>query len=423
MALNKGFWDELQKRGLINQATDAEATRKQLSEGPVTLYCGFDPTADSLHVGHLLPLILLRRYQISGHKAIALVGGATGLIGDPSGKADERGLNDPGIVKEWGLRFKNQIKRFLDFDGPNPAMIVNNIDWIEGLDVIHFLRDIGKNFSVPQMLARESVKMRLESGISFTEFSYMVLQAYDFLKLNELHDCVLQIGGSEQWGNITAGIDLVRRIRQKSVWGLTMPLLLRSDGKKMGKTEAGALWLDEKKTSGYQFYQYWLNVDDADAVKLLMYFTFIPVVEIHDLQNQHKNDPGKRMAQIRLAEELTTLVHGKDTLERAKKISHALFYGDIRALNEQEVHEAAQTIPSTNVSETGGINKDLTEIISMEGLSGSKRQAREDLKNGAILINGVKVTDSSKVLGSSDKLFGKFTFIRRGKKNYHVFIW
>ncbi|MCM3162810.1 tyrosine--tRNA ligase [Metabacillus litoralis] len=410
---------DLQFRGLVNQVTDEEGLAKALEEGEISLYSGFDPTADSLHIGHLLPVLTLRRFQLHGHHPIALVGGATGLIGDPSGKKAERTLNTSDIVQNWSDRIKGQLSRFLDFElDKNPAVIVNNFDWIGSLDVISFLRDVGKNFGINYMLAKDSVQTRIESGISFTEFSYMILQSYDFLKLYQNNNCKLQIGGSDQWGNITAGLELIRKSEEDSkAFGLTIPLVTKADGTKFGKTEGGAIWLDAEKTSPYEFYQFWINTDDRDVIKYIKYFTFLTQQEIEELENEVANAPEKRAAQKALAEEVTKMVHGEDSLKQAIKISQALFSGDIKELTSQEILEGFKDVPSTEMSseEIG-----LIDLLIEAKISPSKRQAREDLSNGAIYINGERVQDLTKVISDEDKIDGKFTVIRRGKKKYFL---
>ncbi|MFH0803715.1 MAG: tyrosine--tRNA ligase, partial [Candidatus Tagabacteria bacterium] len=331
---------DLENRGLLYQATDRDALKKRLSKEPITLYIGFDPTSDSLHIGHLLPVLGLRRFQMAGHIPIAVAGGGTGLIGDPSGKSSERTLNPEKIVDEWTGRVKKQLAQFLDFDSKkNPAKIVNNYDWLSKLKTIEFLRDIGKHFSVNNMISKDSVKSRLETGISYTEFSYMILQAYDFLKLYQDHNCEMQAGGSDQWGNITAGIDLIRKITGGQAYGLTFPLVIKSDETKFGKTETGTIWLDSKKTTAYQFYQFWINTDDKDVIKYIKYFTFLSEDEISDLEEKVKKEPRKREAQRILAKEITSLVHGKEAVVKSEKISQVLFYGNPKDLSEEEMEE------------------------------------------------------------------------------------
>lgn len=412
--------DDLKSRGLIYQNTDEEALRKRLDK-PTTLYCGFDPTADSLHIGSLLPILVLRRFQLAGHRPIALVGGGTGLIGDPSGKVNERTLNTKKTVEEWSLKIKAQLSQFLDFNKPeNPAILANNYDWLGSLQVIEFLRDIGKNFSVGTMLAKDSVESRMSRGISFTEFSYMILQSYDFMKLNELYDCELQIGGRDQWGNITAGTDLIRRMSVEEntpVHGLTIPLVTKSDGTKFGKTESGTIWLDAEKTSPYKFYQFWLNADDRDVVNYLKYFTFLPIEEILALEEEVTTQPEKRNAQRILAREVTELVHGREARKRAENISQALFTGGLENLSGAEVEEGFSDVPSIQVDDQ---DIQLVDLLVQVGAVSSKRQARESLESGAIYVNGIRHTDTSTVVAQLDKLDGKFLVIRRGKKNYFL---
>lgn len=412
--------DDLKNRGLIYQNTDEEALRKRLDK-PTTLYCGFDPTADSLHIGHLLPILVLRRFQLAGHHPIALVGGGTGLIGDPSGKANERTLNPKETVEEWSSKIKEQLSRFLDFNSKeNPATLANNYDWLGSLNVIEFLRDIGKNFSIGTMLAKDSVESRMSRGISFTEFSYMILQSYDFMKLNQLYDCELQVGGQDQWGNITSGTDLIRRVsvnEVKEVHGLTVPLVTKSDGTKFGKTEGGAVWLDAEKTSPYKFYQFWLNCDDRDVVKYLKYFTFLPIEEILALGEEVETQPEKRNAQRVLAREMTELVHGREARERAENISQALFTGGLENLCAQEVEEGFSDVPSTTINDQ---TIQLVDLLIQVGAVASKRQARESIESGAIYLNGVRHTETASVISELNKLDDQYLIIRRGKKNYFL---
>jgi tyrosyl-tRNA synthetase len=411
--------NDLQFRGLVNQITDEEGLTKVLEEEKIKLYGGFDPTADSLHIGHLLPVLTLKRFQLHGHHPIALVGGATGLIGDPSGKKAERTLNTADIVQDWSDRIKGQLSRFLDFEAAeNPAMVANNYDWIGSLDVISFLRDVGKNFGINYMLAKDSVKTRIESGISFTEFSYMILQSFDFLKLYQNNECKLQIGGSDQWGNITSGLELIRKSEENAkAYGLTIPLVTKADGTKFGKTEGGAIWLDREKTSPYEFYQFWINTDDRDVIKYLKYFTFLSRAEIEQFEQEVIKAPEKRIAQKALAEEVTKMVHGEGALEQAIKISAALFSGDIKQLTGHEILEGFKDVPSTKIEEAE-IN--LIDLLIEAKIAPSKRQAREDITNGAIYINGDRVQELDKVISNEDKIDGQFTVVRRGKKKYFL---
>ncbi|BDG46137.1 MULTISPECIES: tyrosine--tRNA ligase [Parageobacillus] len=410
---------ELEWRGLINQVTDREGLQKLLNEEKVTLYSGFDPTADSLHIGHLLPILTLRRFQLAGHRPIALVGGATGLIGDPSGKKSERTLNPKETVQQWSERIKEQLSRFLDFDAKdNPAKIANNYDWIGSLDVISFLRDVGKHFGINYMLAKESVQSRIETGISFTEFSYMILQSLDFLKLYQTEQCRLQVGGSDQWGNITAGLELIRKTEgDAKAFGLTVPLVTKADGTKFGKTESGAVWLDKEKTSPYEFYQFWINTDDRDVIKYLKYFTFLSKEEIEELEKQLQKAPEQRAAQKALAEEMTKLVHGEDALKQAVRISEALFSGSVSQLTGEEIEQGFKDVPSF---EYEGEEVPLVELLVMAKIVPSKRQAREDIANGAIYINGERVQDINATITKANRIEGRFTIIRRGKKKYYL---
>ncbi|MGC4376074.1 tyrosine--tRNA ligase [Fictibacillus sp. Mic-4] len=411
---------ELESRGLINQITDREGLEKQLNEGKVTFYCGFDPTADSLHIGHLLVITTMRRMQQAGHQPIALVGGGTGLIGDPSGKKSERTLNEQHVVEQWSDRIKDQLSRFLDFEAKdNPAVIANNYDWIGKLNVISFLRDIGKNFPLNYMLAKESVESRLEAGISFTEFSYMILQSYDFLQLYQQKGCKLQIGGSDQWGNITAGMELIRKTgEEEKAFGLTIPLVTKSDGTKFGKTEGGTIWLDAEKTTPYEFYQFWINTDDRDVVKFLKYFTFLSDEKISELEEKVKSEPENRAAQKMLAEEVTKLVHGEEALKQALKITEALFSGQLSDLTAAEIEQGFKDVPSFTMETKEEIG--LVDLLVASKVSPSKRQAREDISNGAIYINGERCQDLNKAIGAEDRIEDRFVIIRRGKKKYFL---
>jgi tyrosyl-tRNA synthetase len=411
---------DLEFRGLINQQTDAEGLKELLEKEMVKLYCGFDPTADSLHIGHMLPILILRRFQQAGHQPIALVGGGTGLIGDPSGKKAERQLNEKETVAMFSQRIKEQLSRFLDFEKENnPAIIANNYDWIGSLDVITFLRDIGKNFGLNYMLAKDSVASRLETGISFTEFSYMILQSYDFLNLYQTYGCKLQVGGSDQWGNITAGLELIRKTEEDAkAFGLTVPLVTKADGTKFGKTEGGAVWLDPEKTTPYEFYQFWINTDDRDVVKYLKYFTFLSHEEINELEKQTLEAPEKREAQKALAAEMTKLVHGEEALQQAIKISQALFSGSVAELTAAEIKQGFKDVPS--FTHEGEDEVGLIDLLVNSKISPSKRQAREDIANGAIYVNGERTQDVNRVLTKEDRIEGQFTIIRRGKKKYYL---
>lgn len=420
--MGQDILNELEKRGLIQQTTDREGLAQHLKEQQVSLYCGFDPTADSLHIGHLLPVTMLKRFQDSGHKPIALIGGGTGMIGDPSGRSTERSLNETEVVMGFARSLENQLAKLLKFDeGDNAAVARNNYDWLHNMSIIDFLRDIGKHFSINYMLAKDSVSTRIEQGITFTEFSYMLMQSYDYLKLNEEENVSLQLGGSDQWGNITAGMELIRRKRdieageEVNVFGLTVPLITKADGTKFGKTAGGAVWLDPEKTSPYEFYQFWLNTDDRDAVKFLKYFTFLPVEEIEAIEQRFNEDPGKREAQKRLAEEMTKFVHDEAALEQAIKISESLFSGDLKQLSAHDISTGFKDVPTYEI-DNGEVG--LVDLLVQAGISPSKRQAREDITNGAIYVNGERNQDVQHVLNTDDRIEDKYTIIRRGKKKY-----
>ena len=414
---------DLQSRGLIAQTTDAEALDALLNEQKIALYCGFDPTADSLHIGHLLPVLALRRFQLAGHTPVALVGGATGMIGDPSFKAAERSLNNLETVQQWVHSIRGQLEPFLSFEGDNAAIMANNYDWFGGMGCLDFLRDIGKHFSVNAMLAKESVKQRIERddvGISFTEFAYALLQGYDFAELNKRHGVMLQIGGSDQWGNITWGIDATRRLNQQSVFGLTLPLVTKSDGTKFGKTEGGAVWLNAKKTSPYQFYQFWLKVADADVYKFLKYFTFLSVEEIDAIEAADQASGTKPEAQRILAEEMTRLIHGEAALEAAQRISASLFAEDQSNLTETDFEQLAlDGLPAFEVS--GELN--IVQALVQSGLAKSNNEARGFVSQGAAVVNGAKVGSDAYVLADADKRFGTYTIVRRGKRNHALLVW
>ncbi|TMW71742.1 tyrosine--tRNA ligase [Alteribacter natronophilus] len=411
--------NDLKFRGLLNQATDEPGLTELLENERISLYCGFDPTGDSLHIGHLITVITLRRFQLAGHRPLPLVGGATGLIGDPSGKNAERSLNEQSVVEGFSEKIKSQLQRFLDFDGENGAKLQNNYDWISGMTVIDFLRDVGKNFGLNYMLAKDSVESRIQSGISFTEFSYMILQSYDFYHLYKEENCKLQIGGSDQWGNITAGLEFIRKMygqeedEKAKAFGFTIPLVTKADGSKFGKTEGGAIWLDPEKTSPYEFYQFLLNTDDSDVIKFLKYFTFLSQDEIAELEKEVAERPHERAAQKRLAEELTAFVHDEEAVRQAQNISAALFGGgDLKALTATEIKQGFKDVPSFSIEE----GKGLIDVLVEGGVSPSKRQAREDIKNGAVYINGERCREMDKTMGADDKIDGQFTIIRRGKK-------
>ncbi|UOQ94148.1 tyrosine--tRNA ligase [Halobacillus shinanisalinarum] len=413
---------DLEKRGLINQMTDEEGLRKHLNEKQVTLYCGFDPTGDSLHIGHLVPALLLKRFQEAGHRPIALVGGGTGMIGDPSGRSTERQLNSAEVVLGYSEKLSNQLAKLLNFDkGENAAVARNNHEWLSQMTIIDFLRDTGKHFGINYMLAKDSVESRIESGISFTEFSYMILQALDFQQLHEKENCTLQIGGSDQWGNITAGLEYIRRSaageKEVEAYGLTMPLITKADGSKFGKTAGGAIWLDPEKTTPYEFYQFWINADDRDVIQFLKYFTFLSHEDIAELENEVETQPEKRVAQRRLAEEMTRLVHDEGALKQAERISEALFSGDIKALSGDEIEQGFKDVPAYHSEEK---EPALIELLVTAGISSSKRQAREDITNGAVYINGERNQDLKHIISEADRIEERFTIIRRGKKKYFL---
>lgn len=415
---------QLQERGLIAQVTDEAALAERLAQGPLSLYCGFDPTADSLHLGHLVPLLCLKRFQLAGHRPVALVGGATGLIGDPSFKATERKLNTAETVQDWVEKIRRQVSPFLDFDcGENSAVAANNYDWFGAMNVLTFLRDIGKHFSVNQMINKEAVKQRLnrdDSGISFTEFSYNLLQGYDFASLNKDYGVELQIGGSDQWGNITSGIDLTRRMNQKTVYGMTVPLITKADGTKFGKTEGGAIWLDPAKTSPYKFYQFWINTADADVYRFLKFFTFMPMAEINALEEEDSNTDGAPRAQYVLAQAVTRLVHGEAGLAAAVRITQSLFSGALQDLTANDLAQLAQDgMPSITL----GDGADLQQALVDAGLVPSRGQARTMIGSNAIAVNGEKQSTAEYVFSDTDRLYDRYTLLRRGKKNYCLICW
>jgi tyrosyl-tRNA synthetase len=414
--------EDLASRGLIAQVSDEAGLASHLAEGPRTLYCGFDPTADSLHIGNLVPLLTLRRFQEAGHKPILLLGGATGLIGDPSGRSDERSLNDGTIVADWVENIHRQVRGLLDFDGNNPAVIANNLDWTSELDVISFLRDIGKHFSVNAMMQRDSVRSRLErddEGISFTEFSYMLLQAMDFFELASRSDCSLQIGGSDQWGNIVSGVVLVRRKLSREVFALTVPLITKADGTKFGKTAAGAIWLDGRKTTPYSFYQFWLNTADADVEHFLKVFTFLELDTISGLMTEFAESPQLRAAQRRLAIEVTTLVHGQAAVESAQRITAALFDGALSSLTEEDLEQLRlDGMSYSEVSPGDG----LVSVLADAQLAPSRGQARKLVSGNGVRLNGEVNNDPEATLDFTDALHGRYYLLRRGKKNWHLLL-
>ena len=410
--------EDLRWRGLVAQSTDEKALLEALKK-PITLYIGFDPTAPSLHVGNLVVLLVLRRFQLAGHKPIALVGGATGLVGDPSGRSDERILNSSEVVEGWVKGIRKQVSAFLDFDTPtNPAIVVNNLDWTAPLSAIEFLRDIGKHFSVNQMLAKDSVAARLEAGgISYTEFSYQVLQSYDFLELFRRNECTLQLGGSDQWGNIVAGLDLIRRVESGSGHALTVPLLAKSDGSKFGKSAGGSIWLDPAMTSPYAFFQFWLNTEDKDIINFLKVFSFKSHEEISALEKSHGENPGLRGAHRELARELTTLVHGADTTERVENAAKALFgQGDLSELDEATLASALAELPRTTISKTQEIPS-WVDLLAATGVVDSKSAARRVIKDGGAYLNNEKVVSEDYVPTKSEFLCGKYAVLRKGKRD------
>lgn len=411
------FLEELKWRGIVYQQTDEEGIEKMLSEEKIALYCGVDPTADSMHIGHLLPFLTLRRFQNHGHKPIVLVGGATGTIGDPSGKKEERSLQTMDQVQKNVDGLRAQLEKIFSVEGDNGAVLVNNYDWIGKMDVVTFLRDFGKNIGVNYMLAKDTVSSRLESGISFTEFAYTILQAMDFYYLHKNYSCRMQIGGSDQWGNITTGLEMIRKMNPEGdqAFGFTIPLVTKADGTKFGKTESGAIWLDPEKTSPYEFYQFWINTADADVIRYLKIFTFLSKEEIDSLEASMKEEAHLRKAQKALAEEMTRLIHGQEALDQAINITKALFSGDIKSLSASEIEQGLKGVPTFEVA---GELSSIVDLLVDAGISPSKRQAREDVQNGAVSINGEKMTDTAYVLSESDKMDGRFTVIRRGKKKY-----
>jgi tyrosyl-tRNA synthetase len=410
--------EDLRWRGLLAQSTDEKALLDSLKK-PITLYVGFDPTAPSLHAGNLVVLLVLRRFQLAGHNPIALVGGATGLVGDPSGKNEERTLNSTELVEGWVSRIRQQVSAFLDFDAPkNPATVVNNLDWTSPLSAIEFLRDIGKHFSVNQMLAKDSVSARLEGGgISYTEFSYQVLQSYDFLELYRRNNCTLQVGGSDQWGNIVAGLDLIRRVEQGSGHALTVPLLMKADGTKFGKTAGGSVWLDPEMTSPYAFFQFWLNSDDKDVINFLKVFSFKSHEEITELEKSHNENPGLREAHRALARELTSLVHSEETTQRVEAAARALFgQGELSELDEATLASALAELPRTSVSSTEEIPT-WVDLLAATGVVDSKSAARRIVKEGGAYLNNQKISGEDFRPAKSDFLCGKYAVLRKGKRD------
>ncbi|QUM67964.1 tyrosine--tRNA ligase [Staphylococcus delphini] len=410
--------EELSWRGLVYQQTDEEGIEALLNKEEVKIYCGADPTADSLHIGHLLPYLTLRRFQEAGHRPIVLVGGGTGMIGDPSGKSEERVLQTEAQVDKNVRGIQKQMEQLFDFNVENGPILVNNYDWLSQISLIEFLRDYGKHVGVNYMLGKDSIQTRLETGISYTEFTYTILQAIDFGHLNRVHDCKIQIGGSDQWGNITSGIELMRRMYGVTdAYGFTIPLVTKADGKKFGKSESGTVWLDPEKTSPYEFYQFWINTTDDDVIKFLKYFTFLSKADIEALEKSVAEEPHLRKAQTTLAEEVTRFIHGEDALAEAQRISQALFKGDLKSLSAEEIKAGFKDVPQVTLSNE---TTNLVDALVETKISSSKRQAREDITNGAIYINGERQQDLEYTLSSDDRYDDTFTIIRRGKKKYFM---
>ena len=418
--------DELTWRGLINDCTDSEALTERLGKGPIVLYCGFDPTSDSLHVGNLVPLIALRRFQDQGHIPVALAGGATGAIGDPSGKSAERTLLTRETLQENITAVKTQLGKLLDFDtSSNPARLLDNADWTENVTLLDFLRDIGKHFTVNNMVAKESVRARMEDrdvGISYTEFSYMLLQAFDFYHLKKEHECDLQIGGSDQWGNITAGIELTRRKLNATVFGLTLPLITNTDGTKFGKTEAGAVWLDSTRTSIYKFYQFWIRTDDRDVIRYLKYFTFLSRDQITELEKSHTENPSAREAHTALAIAMTDLIHGQNATKETQQASQILFGGGLEGIGEKTFNEIVGEVPTVEIekSKLEGEGMPILELFVTSSLCQSNGQARKDLQGGGLNLNNERQSDPKLKITTDSLLFGKHLLLRKGKRNYTV---
>ena len=413
--------DDLMWRGAINQMTDEEGLRQLTQEKAVSLYCGVDPTGDSMHIGHLIPFMILRRFQLAGHRPVIVIGGATGSIGDPSGRTSERVLQTKEQVQHNVEKLTAQMKRlFLTSQEDQEAVrLVNNYDWTKDLSLLDFLRDYGKHFNLNTMLAKDVVASRLEVGISFTEFSYQILQSIDFLQLFRKEDVQVQIGGADQWGNITAGLELIRKVEgaEARAYGLTIPLMLKSDGTKFGKSAGGAVWLDPEKTTPYEFYQFWLNQDDRDVIKYIKYFTFLEKEEIEALETAVQEEPHKRQAQKRLAEEVTHFVHGEAALQDALKITNALFTGGVQQLNADEIEQGFKNMPTF---ESEKVEQNLATWLVDLGIEPSRRQSREDIQNGAISINGEKITDLEHVWTPEQSFEGRFVLVRRGKKKYFL---
>ncbi|MBK3496042.1 tyrosine--tRNA ligase [Viridibacillus sp. YIM B01967] len=411
--------EDLQWRGLLYQQTDAEGMQKLLNEESVSLYCGVDPTADSMHIGHIVPLLTLRRFQLAGHQPILLIGGATGMIGDPSGRSEERQLQTVEQVEKNVQGIKKQLERIFDFNSANGAKLANNRDWIGSMNTIEFLRDYGKLINVNYMLGKDTISSRLDTGLSFTEFAYTIIQGIDFNHLYDNLNCRIQVGGSDQWGNITTGLEVIRKTHNEEAkaFGITIPLVTKADGTKFGKTAGGAVWLDADKTSPYEFYQFWINAADSDVVKYLKIFTFLSREEIEVLDAAVQAEPHLRKAQKALAAEMTKLIHGAEGLEQAIRITEALFSGDLKALSVEEMKVAFSGVPSVKITKE---DQNIIDLIVDAKISSSKRQAREDVTNGAISINGEKITDVAYTVDAKDRLEDAFAIVRRGKKKYHM---
>ena len=418
--MNHSIFEELEWRGMVYDRT--EGVPEILAKEKVTVYNGFDVTADSLHVGHIVPLIALARMQRFGHHPIALAGGGTTMLGDPSGKNVERALMPVETIRANAEAIKKQLAHFLDFESKtNPARLLNNADWLTKLNMIDFMRDIGKNFTVNYMLAKESIRTRLdrEEGISFTEFTYMLLQSYDFLYLFDNYGCKMQTGGSDQWGNITAGAELIRRMRGAQAYAMVYPLITKADGTKFGKTESGSVWLDPQRTSPYQFYQFWLNTNDGDVVNYLKYFTFLEHETIDALEDAVVNRPEEREAQRRLAQVMTARVHGESALERAEQASQALFGGEISGLSAEEISDIFSEVPSCELIKNDLVNRiPLVDLLVIAGVSKSKGDARRSLQDGGIYVNNHRISEINREVGVSDLLEGQYIILRKGKKDY-----
>lgn len=415
--------DELEWRGAINQVTNDEGLRDLVENNKIALYCGVDPTGDSLHIGHLIPFMVLKRFQLDGHKPYILIGGGTGMIGDPSGRNSERELLNVEQIEQNASAIAKQMEKLFEANTENGIAMVNNHDWLKDISFLEFLRDFGKDFNVNNMLGKESVQTRLEHGISFTEFTYQIIQSMDFLHLYQNHDVQLQVGGADQWGNITAGLDLIRKKegtedQEAEAYGLTIPLLLKADGTKFGKSAGGAVWLDPEKTSPYEFYQFWLNQQDADVVKYLKYFSFLSKEEIDELARQTEEEPHKRAAQRALAEEMTQFVHSKEALEDAQNISEALFSGNVAELTVAQLKNAESSMNTTATKAEAANLIDF--LVDQTGIESSRRQAREDIKNGAIYIKGERIQDIDYTISENDTYDGEYILVRRGKKKYFL---